>query len=86
MGASRPCDSTSTTSTVNFDDGAPVPNVAVVVPGADGTVCVTSSVATHLIVDRFMQFTAGAGVEVVSPRRVCSTLARERVSGSLRVA
>ena len=58
---------------MNFDDGAPVPNVAVVVPGADGTVCVTSSVATHLIVDRFMQFTSGAGVEVVSPRRVLDT-------------
>jgi len=68
-----PCDSTNTTSTLNFDDAAPVPNVAVVVPGADGTICVTSSVASHLIVDRFMQFTAGAGVAVVAPRRVLDT-------------
>jgi hypothetical protein len=68
-----PCASTNTTSTVNFDDAAPVPNVAVVVPGADGTVCVTSSVATHLIVDRFMQFTPDGGVDVVTPRRVQDT-------------
>lgn len=68
-----PCDSTNTTSTVNFHDGAPVPNVAVVVPGADGTVCVTSSVATHLIVDRFMQFLPDASVDVVTPKRVLDT-------------
>jgi hypothetical protein len=68
-----PCDSTNETSTVNFDDATPVPNVAVVVPGADGTICVTSSIATHLIVDRFMQFAPGAGVEVVAPRRVLDT-------------
>jgi hypothetical protein len=68
-----PCDSTNTTSTVNFDGAAPVPNVAVVVPGADGTVCITSSLATHLIVDRFMQFTADGGVDVVTPERVLDT-------------
>ena len=68
-----PCDSTNTTSTVNFDDAAPVPNVAVVVPAADGTVCITSSVATHLIVDRFMQFTPDGGVDVVTPARVLDT-------------
>jgi hypothetical protein len=68
-----PCGSTNTTSTLNFDDAAPVPNVAVVVPGADGTVCVTSSVAAHLIVDRFVEFTAGASVDVVSPIRVLDT-------------
>jgi hypothetical protein len=68
-----PCGSTDTTSTLNFDDAAPVPNVAVVVPGADGTICVTSSVPSHLIVDRFIQFTAGAGVRVVTPRRVRDT-------------
>jgi hypothetical protein len=68
-----PCDATNTTSTLNFDDAAPVPNVAVVVPGADGTICVTSSVASHVIVDRFMQFAPGAGVAVVTPRRVLDT-------------
>ena len=50
---------------VNVDDAAPVPNMAVVVPGADGTICVTSSVATHLIVDRFVTFAPGASVDVV---------------------
>jgi hypothetical protein len=68
-----PCDSTNTTSTVNFHDGAPVPNVAVVVPGADGTICVTSSVATHLIVDRFLQFMPDAGIDLVPPERVLDT-------------
>jgi hypothetical protein len=68
-----PCDSTNTTSTVNFDDAAPVPNVAVVVPSADGTICVTSSVATHLIVDRLLQFAAGGGIDVVTPQRVLDT-------------
>ena len=69
-----PCDSTDTTSTVNFRDAAPVPNVAVVVPGADGTICVTSSVATHLIVDRFLQFGDDSEVAVVPPKRVLGTL------------
>ena len=68
-----PCDSTNTTSTLNFRDATPVPNVAVVVPGPDGTICVTSSVATHLIVDRFLQFAPAAGVDVVTPRRVLDT-------------
>lgn len=68
-----PCGSTNTTSTVNFDGPAPVPNVAVLVPGEDGTVCVTSSVATHLIVDRFMRFTSHGGVHVVTPERVLDT-------------
>ena len=68
-----PCDSNNTTSTLNFDDAAPVPNVAVVVPGADGTICVTSSVASHLIVDRFMAFTPGTGVDIVTPSRVLDT-------------
>jgi len=68
-----PCDSTNTTSTLNLDGAAPVPNVAVVVPGADGTICVTSSIATHLIVDRFMQFEPGTSVDVVPPRRVLDT-------------
>lgn len=76
-----PCDSTNTTSTVNFDDAAPVPNVAVVVPGADSTICVTSSVASHLIVDRFMEFAPDAGVEIVAPSRVLDT----RDGGGVRV-
>jgi hypothetical protein len=68
-----PCDSTDTTSTVNFDGGAAVPNVAVVVPGADGTVCITGSVLTHIVVDRFMTFDAASGVDVVAPHRVLDT-------------
>lgn len=68
-----PCDSTNTTSTLNFDDATAVPNVAVVVTSADGTICVTSSVAAHLIVDRYMAFAPDSGVAVVSPQRVLDT-------------
>lgn len=65
-----PCDSNETTSNLNMYDPAPVPNVAVVAPDAGGDVCVTPSVATHLLVDRFVTFGTGSGVEPVSPRRV----------------
>jgi hypothetical protein len=68
-----PCDATDTTSTLNVDDAAPVPNVAVVEPGPSGTVCVTASVATHLIVDRFLAFGPDAEIDVVRPRRVLDT-------------
>ena len=68
-----PCDSTDETSTLNVIDGFPVPNVAVVSPGGDATVCITSSVDTHLIVDRFLTFGDGSGVDVVTPRRVLDT-------------
>ena len=65
-----PCDSNDTTSNLNMYDAAPVPNVAVVASGADGTVCVTASVPTHLLVDRFVTFDDESGVAPISPRRV----------------
>ncbi len=61
------CDTTGTTSTVNMLDAAPIPNVAVVLPGADGTVCVTTSVASHVLVDKFVTF--GDSVHVGEPAR-----------------
>src|SRR5690606_1079480 len=64
-----PCDSDETTSNLNMYDAAPVPNVAVVAAGADGTVCVTASVPTHLLVDRFVTFGDESGVAPISPRR-----------------
>jgi hypothetical protein len=68
-----PCDSADTTSTVNMVDSSPVPNVAVVAPDADGSICVTASVATHLIVDRLTTLAADPDVELGSPRRLIDT-------------
>jgi hypothetical protein len=68
-----PCDSTDETSTLNVVDDFPVPNVAVVRPGSDSTACITASVDTHLIVDRFLSFGHGSGVDVATPRRLLDT-------------
>ena len=57
------------TSTVNVRAGSVAPNVAVVAPGADGTVCVVPSTAMHLLVDQFGSFGASAGVDLPAPER-----------------
>jgi hypothetical protein len=77
-----PCDSPSTTSTVNFVDTDPVPNVAIVAPGDDGKLCVTPSVDTHLIVDRLATFLVDDELDAAVPRRVLDT----RDGGGQRVA
>ena len=61
------------TSNVNFDAGATVPNLVVVAPSADGSICVTSNVDTHLIVDVFGAFANGADVGLVEPQRLVDT-------------
>jgi hypothetical protein len=68
-----PCDSTSTTSTLNMTGAGAVPNVAIVMPDADGAVCVTSSVATNLVIDRFLTFASTDTVAVAEPSRVLDT-------------
>jgi len=69
-----PCGSAPTgTSNVNFDAGATVPNLVVVAPSADGAICVTSNVDTHLIVDVFGAFADGADVGLVEPQRLVDT-------------
>jgi hypothetical protein len=68
-----PCDATGTTSTVNMMGAPPVPNVAVVTPTADGRVCITSSIATHILVDRLVTFGESSGLRTVTPDRVLDT-------------
>lgn len=73
----HPCSVTRPdTSTVNFSAGAAVPNLAVASPDADGNVCLTASVDTHVLVDRFASFGATAGdapMRLIAPRRVVDT-------------
>lgn len=72
--AVTPCGTPPTgTSNVNFAAGATVPNLVVVAPGADGSVCVTSNVDTHLIVDVFGAFADGSSVGLVGPERLVDT-------------
>jgi hypothetical protein len=79
-----PCGTAPTgTSNVNFDAGATVPNLVMVQPGADGAVCVTSNVATHLIVDVFGAFSATADMGVLEPDRLIDT---REMAGSRPVA
>jgi hypothetical protein len=68
---------------------APVPNVAVVMPGADGTICVTPSIASHIVVDRFVSFSGGHSLTDLEPDRIRDTRddggARLAAGGSLRL-
>jgi hypothetical protein len=68
-----PCGSSTTTSTVNMVDASPVPNIALVTAGDDGTACITSSTPTHLIVDRLASFDPDANAELDDPRRLLDT-------------
>jgi hypothetical protein len=52
----RPCGSTAVSSLLNTALRETVANLGPVIPGADGRVCLQSSVITHLTVDRFGQF------------------------------
>ena len=68
-----PCDDTEDTSNVNMNGPDPVPNAAVVRPGADGTVCVTSSTTAHLLLDRLATFPESVGIRAEPPRRAVDT-------------
>lgn len=83
-----PCDDDAETSNLNMNGPDPVPNAAVVRPGPDGTVCVTSSTRAHLILDRLASFADGTGLTVEPPRRVVDTRAGGPVAAgaTLRIA
>jgi hypothetical protein len=69
-----PCGPVPLASNVNFTTGQTVANLAFVAPAADGTVCVQSNVATHLIVDAVGWFGAnGRQFQASSPRRLVDT-------------
>lgn len=70
------------TSNVNVVPGSVTPNLVIAEPDADGTVCLTASTTTHLVVDRFASFGTDAPIELVTPDRVRDT----RSDGSTRVA
>jgi hypothetical protein len=69
-----PCDRPlGTTSNVNVTVGATAPNLVITQPDAQGRVCVVSNVATHLLVDLFGSFPAGADMGVVDADRLLDT-------------
>ena len=57
------------TASVNHPVGAPTPNLVIVRPDADGRICVTNRVTTHVIVDRFASFADTGTIAVGSPVR-----------------
>ena len=61
-------------SNVNFVSGQTVANLATVRTDADGAVCFTSSVASHLLADPVGWFAqTGGGLEIVQHRRILDT-------------
>ena len=72
--AVTPCgQAPSGTSNLNFAAGATAANLVVVAPGSDGSICVTSNVATHVVVDVFGAFTPAASLGLVAPARLVDT-------------
>lgn len=70
----QPCGSVpGNTSNLNFATGATVPNLVIVAPGPSGSICVTSNVATHLIVDVSGAFDQSADMGLVDPVRLADT-------------
>ena len=68
-----PCGSTTTTSTVNVTGPAAVPNMAIV--DRSRPTCVSASMQTHVLIDRFVSFASEAVVDLGEPRRVLDTRA-----------
>ena len=67
-GAARPV-----ASNVNYDVGQNVPNLVTAAVGADGTVCIFSLTATHVVVDANGWFPDASAYKAVSPVRVLDT-------------
>lgn len=67
-----PCDTESSASTMNFRAGEVVAHFAFAAL-TDGDVCVTSSVATGLIIDTFGSVPSASDLEVVTPARLLDT-------------
>jgi hypothetical protein len=63
------CGSDAATSNVNYLDGSPSPNLVVVEPDVDGRICVTTRSDTHIVVDLFGVFGAGADVDAAAAVR-----------------
>ena len=61
------------TSNVNFRAGQSVPNLVIAKPGADGQVCVVTSVAAHLVADVQGWFPPGSYDPLPIPERVLDT-------------
>lgn len=75
-----PCTSPATApplaSSLNFVTGETIPNLVIVPIGANGRVCLQTSVsAAHLIADVSGYFPAGAAYDSLSPQRVLDTRA-----------
>jgi len=71
-----PCGSAlGVTSNVNVDAGATAPNLVITRTDDEGTVCVMSNVATHLVVDLSGSFRADADMDVVDAVRMLDTRA-----------
>jgi large repetitive protein len=69
-----PCDKARpNTSNVNFRGTTDVANSVNVSPGADGSVCLFSSVPTHLIVDQVGSWSTGGGFVGQPPDRMADT-------------
>lgn len=60
-------------SNVNFRAGQTVPNLVIAKPGANGEVCVVTSVAAHLVIDLQGWFPAGSYEPLPAPQRVLDT-------------
>ncbi|MDJ0771286.1 MAG: hypothetical protein QNJ12_21030 [Ilumatobacter sp.] len=58
------------TSNVNYFDASAIPNLVVVAPDRGGSICITSSATTQLVVDLFGTFDADAGVAGDDAQRV----------------
>lgn len=82
-----PCGSGDGTSNLNMNGPDPVPNAAIVRPGDDGTVCVTTSTGAHLVLDRLATLPDGAGLVVEPARRIADTRPTDPVpaGGTLRL-
>ena len=82
-----------TTSTNNFSAGESSPNLTITQIGADGRICVTPAVATHMILDLAGYINASAvtpaqtvGADrILDTRRVSGPTAGQRVSGDQTV-
>jgi len=67
-----PCGPRPLASTVNFRAGEVVPNFTLV-PVSGGQICLFSSAATDLVVDRFGSSSNGAALRLTSPARLLDT-------------
>lgn len=60
-------------STVNFPAGASMANLSLTRASADGRICLSPSVPTHIVVDLVGTFPPGSGFAAAPPRRLLDT-------------